>query len=131
MSWTLVLFELREFINWFTYSCKEYIYCWIILISSYPTLLMTEDLNLSIHYSTIYSKSFLSMFILSKLSFLIESTLVNMFFGWFFSLNIYPIIYSSFPFMSCLSCFNVCILGNELLYLWTEICSPIHYEHSN
>lgn len=126
MSWTLVLLELREFINWFTYSCKEYIYCWIILISSYPTLFMTEDLNLYTHYYTISSKSLLSMLILSKLSFRIESTLVNMFLGWFFSLNIYPMIYSSLLFISSLSCFNVCILGNELLCLWTEIWSPMH-----
>lgn len=34
-------------------------------------------------------------------------------------------------FISCFICFRVEIVGKELPYLCTAICSPIHSEHSN
>jgi hypothetical protein len=54
-----------------------------------------------------------------------------MFFGWFFYLNMYSIIYCNFKFISDFTCFNVWMLGKVLFYLCTDIWSLMHSEHNS
>ena len=92
---------------------------------------MIEIRSLLIHCSTNSIKSFLKFYILSPLYFRIESTVFAMFFGWFFYLNMYSIIYCNFKFISDFTCFNVWMFGNVLFYLCTDIWSLMHSEHNS